>query len=108
MMIGEFGRTPKINNDGGRDHWGPCFTGLFAGFVKSTAANGTEAQRCQRDLSLTDRLVAISRQREQQIKQGALLQEVTRQQFIVWVTGELLDDDNRVGREVLNPRQALP
>ena len=31
MMIGEFGRTPKINNDGGRDHWGPCFTGLFAG-----------------------------------------------------------------------------
>jgi len=31
LMLGEFGRTPKINNDGGRDHWGPCFTGLFAG-----------------------------------------------------------------------------
>lgn len=31
MMLGEFGRTPKINKDGGRDHWGPCFTGLFAG-----------------------------------------------------------------------------
>jgi uncharacterized protein (DUF1501 family) len=31
MVIGEFGRTPKINKDGGRDHWGPCFTGLFAG-----------------------------------------------------------------------------
>ena len=31
MMVGEFGRTPKINNEGGRDHWGPCFTGLFAG-----------------------------------------------------------------------------
>ncbi|MCA9036181.1 MAG: DUF1501 domain-containing protein [Planctomycetaceae bacterium] len=31
MMLGEFGRTPKINSDGGRDHWGPCFTGLFAG-----------------------------------------------------------------------------
>jgi len=31
MMLGEFGRTPKINADGGRDHWGPCFTGLFAG-----------------------------------------------------------------------------
>ena len=31
MMIGEFGRTPKINKEGGRDHWGPCFTGLFAG-----------------------------------------------------------------------------
>ncbi len=31
IMLGEFGRTPKINGDGGRDHWGPCFTGLFAG-----------------------------------------------------------------------------
>jgi hypothetical protein len=31
MMLGEFGRTPKLNNDKGRDHWGPCFFGLFAG-----------------------------------------------------------------------------
>lgn len=31
MMFGEFGRTPKINKDAGRDHWGPCFFGLFAG-----------------------------------------------------------------------------
>lgn len=31
LMVGEFGRTPKINKDGGRDHWGPSFTGLFAG-----------------------------------------------------------------------------
>ncbi len=31
MMLGEFGRTPKINSDAGRDHWGPCFFGLFAG-----------------------------------------------------------------------------
>ena len=31
MMLGEFGRTPKINNQKGRDHWGPCFFGLFAG-----------------------------------------------------------------------------
>ncbi len=31
MLLGEFGRTPKINNDAGRDHWGPCFFGLFAG-----------------------------------------------------------------------------
>jgi hypothetical protein len=30
-MFGEFGRTPKINNQKGRDHWGPCFFGLFAG-----------------------------------------------------------------------------
>ncbi len=31
IVMGEFGRTPKINNEAGRDHWGPCFTGLFAG-----------------------------------------------------------------------------
>jgi hypothetical protein len=31
MMLGEFGRTPKINAARGRDHWGPCFFGLFAG-----------------------------------------------------------------------------
>lgn len=31
IMLGEFGRTPKINNTQGRDHWGPCFFGVFAG-----------------------------------------------------------------------------
>ena len=31
VMLGEFGRTPKVNKDAGRDHWGPCFFGLFAG-----------------------------------------------------------------------------
>ncbi|QJX00719.1 Uncharacterized DUF1501 protein, type 2 [Frigoriglobus tundricola] len=31
MMLGEFGREPKINKDGGREHWAPCFSGLFAG-----------------------------------------------------------------------------
>jgi hypothetical protein len=31
LMLGEFGRTPKINKDRGRDHWGNCFFGLFAG-----------------------------------------------------------------------------
>jgi hypothetical protein len=31
ILIGEFGRTPKINAQAGRDHWGYCFSGLFAG-----------------------------------------------------------------------------
>lgn len=36
VMVGEFGRTPKINvppggKSPGRDHWGPCFSALFAG-----------------------------------------------------------------------------
>jgi len=36
MMLGEFGRTPRIfainqNSVPGRDHWAPCFFGVFAG-----------------------------------------------------------------------------
>ena len=27
----EFGRTPKINRNGGRDHWGPCNTVVMSG-----------------------------------------------------------------------------
>jgi len=28
---GEFGRTPRINGNAGRDHWSNCFTVMFAG-----------------------------------------------------------------------------
>lgn len=31
VAIGEFGRTPKINAKGGRDHWGPVFSCALAG-----------------------------------------------------------------------------
>jgi hypothetical protein len=36
LLLGEFGRTPKISTQAGskspgRDHWAPCFFGLFAG-----------------------------------------------------------------------------
>jgi Protein of unknown function (DUF1501) len=31
VALGEFGRTPKINPDGGRDHWPHCFSVLMAG-----------------------------------------------------------------------------
>jgi hypothetical protein len=30
-VVGEFGRTPRINESGGRDHWGRCQTALLAG-----------------------------------------------------------------------------
>jgi uncharacterized protein (DUF1501 family) len=29
--LGEFGRTPKINGQGGRDHWPDCYSVLLAG-----------------------------------------------------------------------------
>jgi len=31
VCMGEFGRTPKINNAGGRDHWGQCGSVVMAG-----------------------------------------------------------------------------
>jgi len=31
IMLGEFGRTPKINRDGGRDHWPDCYSIVMAG-----------------------------------------------------------------------------
>jgi len=31
VAIGEFGRTPSINANGGRDHWGPVFSFAMAG-----------------------------------------------------------------------------
>jgi hypothetical protein len=31
LVMGEFGRTPKINKDAGRDHWAPAASLLFAG-----------------------------------------------------------------------------
>ncbi len=31
VMLGEFGRTPKINKTTGRDHWGPCQSIVLAG-----------------------------------------------------------------------------
>ena len=31
IMLGEFGRTPKINAQGGRDHWPDCYSVVLAG-----------------------------------------------------------------------------
>jgi hypothetical protein len=31
VAVGEFGRTPKINDRSGRDHWNPCYSALLAG-----------------------------------------------------------------------------
>jgi hypothetical protein len=31
VVTGEFGRTPKINKEGGRDHWSRCFTVALGG-----------------------------------------------------------------------------
>lgn len=31
VWVGEFGRTPRISNNGGRDHWPQCYSAVLAG-----------------------------------------------------------------------------
>jgi uncharacterized protein (DUF1501 family) len=31
IWLGDFGRTPKINKDVGRDHWPQCYSAVLAG-----------------------------------------------------------------------------
>ena len=54
VMLGEFGRTPKVNSRGGRDHWGPAMSVAFAGagvpggqVLGSTTADGAYADEYQ-------------------------------------------------------------
>ncbi|MGE3808127.1 MAG: DUF1501 domain-containing protein [Gemmataceae bacterium] len=44
-VLGEMGRTPKINKGAGRDHWGTCQSVLVAGggFQKGTVVGATDA-----------------------------------------------------------------
>ncbi len=53
VAMGEFGRTPRINANGGRDHWPDCYTVLLAGggvrggavYGASDKIGGTAGQR---------------------------------------------------------------
>ena len=31
VWVGEFGRTPRISSNGGRDHWPQCYSAVLAG-----------------------------------------------------------------------------
>jgi hypothetical protein len=46
VVMGEIGRTPKINNGAGRDHWEFCYTVLFAGGgIKGGLVHGASDRR---------------------------------------------------------------
>jgi uncharacterized protein (DUF1501 family) len=52
LITGEFGRTPRINKNAGRDHWGPAFTVLLGGGgVKPGVVVGKTDPRAERPLS---------------------------------------------------------
>jgi len=46
LAMGEFGRTPKINKDAGRDHWAPAGSLIFAGagVVPGSVVGATDKQ----------------------------------------------------------------
>jgi hypothetical protein len=49
VMWGEFGRTPKVNNQAGRDHWAPVMSALVAGGgLKMGQAIGASTARGER------------------------------------------------------------
>jgi hypothetical protein len=49
VVTGEFGRTPRINKNAGRDHWGPSFTVLLGGGgLKAGVVVGASNDRAER------------------------------------------------------------
>lgn len=49
VAVGEFGRTPKINEKAGRDHWEHCYCALVAGGgIKPGRVIGTSDARAER------------------------------------------------------------
>jgi hypothetical protein len=49
VVTGEFGRTPRINKDAGRDHWGPAFTvALGGGGIKGGVVVGRTDARAEK------------------------------------------------------------
>lgn len=66
-VTSEFGRTPKVNGDGGRDHHARCYSNLMAGggFTKGQfygASNSTGAEPAREALPLEDLMHTIYHQ----------------------------------------------
>ena len=52
VVSGEFGRTPRINKNAGRDHWGPSFTVLMGGGgIRGGQVLGASDARAERPIS---------------------------------------------------------
>jgi uncharacterized protein (DUF1501 family) len=52
IVTGEFGRTPRVNKDAGRDHWGPAFTvALAGGGIRGGRVVGKSDARAERPAS---------------------------------------------------------
>src|SRR4029077_3438899 len=65
VWMGEFGRTPKINGNQGRDHWANSWTTVLAGggikggqVVGKTSADGTTVE--ERKVEVADFLATVA------------------------------------------------
>jgi hypothetical protein len=65
VWMGEFGRTPKINGQGGRDHWANSWSAVLAGggvkggqVVGKTSKDGTTVE--ERPVAVADFLATVS------------------------------------------------
>jgi uncharacterized protein (DUF1501 family) len=63
--MGEFGRTPKINGNGGRDHWANSWSAVLAGggikggqVVGKTSKDGTTVE--ERPVRVEDFLATVA------------------------------------------------
>jgi uncharacterized protein (DUF1501 family) len=53
LVTGEFGRTPRINKNAGRDHWGPSFTvALGGGGIHGGRVVGASDERAERPIDV--------------------------------------------------------
>ncbi|MCE9603620.1 MAG: DUF1501 domain-containing protein [Planctomycetia bacterium] len=53
VISGEFGRTPRINKNAGRDHWGPVYTVMMAGGgIKGGRVEGKSDSRAEKPADL--------------------------------------------------------
>lgn len=94
VVWGEFGRTPRINNGAGRDHWAPVSCCLMAG----------GGMRTGQVIGATNRLGEIASQRP--VYQGEVMATVYRNLGINPDTVNILDPTGRP--QHLIDRSALP
>jgi uncharacterized protein (DUF1501 family) len=66
VWMGEFGRTPRVNNNGGRDHWARAWTTvLFGGGIKGGQVVGRTDREggavVERPVAVTDFMATVCR-----------------------------------------------
>lgn len=93
VMWGEFGRTPRINNNAGRDHWSPVMSCMIAGGgLKMGQAIGSSTERGERP-------------RDRRCTPSQILSTIYRAMGID--TAQYVQDTSGRPRHILNDREPI-